>query len=109
MNKTTVTFEALYQSLMFVMPGAVLLIIVAIMIFFSFLVGVKYSDYIWKSNVKYHLPKIKREVIQAKDNEITELKKLISKYKIENKSISSYLLNIKRVIDIVEKDKNLEG
>lgn len=105
---TDITFQMVYDSLMYGMPGFIFLLFVSFLIFLSMHIGKWHSDRMWKNNIKFHMPKVTKEEINSRDAEIKKLTEELEKSKEENNRLNAACTAMKNIADVmkpIESDK----
>lgn len=102
MNEIGVSLQALMNAWNNIWPGLIWIAANVIMIIIVFHIGVKYSDYIWKSNIKFHMPKVTREEITFRDEKIKTLTEELEKCKEENNRLNAACTAMKNIADVMK-------
>jgi len=103
---TDITFEKIFDSLMYGMPGFIFLIFVSLLIFLSMHLGKWHSDRMWRNNIKFHMPKVTKEEIQFRDEKIKTLTEELDKCREENNRLNAACTAMKNIADVM---KPIEG
>ena len=99
-----ITLQMLYNTIMYVTPGAIWLIVTTIIIWLSFLLGTKHADKVWKNNIKLHMPKVTKEEIRIRDKKIILLKEQLIKCQDENKKLLKCSNTIKKITNVMAEE-----
>ena len=103
MNDFANVMNSLYNTVMYLAPGFIWLLITMFLLWLSYKCGVKHSDSIWKNNIKYHLSKVSKDEIETRDKKIGQLQYLRDKYKKENDKMRNIINAMKGITEVMEE------
>ncbi len=99
-----IDLQKLFNTIMYVSPGVIWLLITTLLIWLSFLLGTKHADKVWKNNIKLHMPKVTKEEIKSRDKIIISLKEQLEKYREENKKLLKCSNTIKKITNVMNDE-----
>ena len=106
MNEIGASLQSLVSAWNNIWPGLIWIASNVIMIIIVFHIGVKYSDRIWKCNIKFHMPKVIKEEMSFRDEKIKTITEELEKAKEENNRLNAACTAMKNIADVM---KPIEG
>lgn len=105
MNDVAHFFDSVYNTVMYLAPGFIWVLITFLICWLSYLFGVKHSDYIWKNNIKYHMPKVTKDEIETRDKKINQLSYKYRTLKTEYDKMANVVNAMKGIAGVMDEGK----
>ncbi len=99
-----INLEMLFDTIMYISPVFIWLLVTTGFIFLAMLIGQKHSDSVWKNNIKFHMPKVIKEEIISRDKEIKRLTEELLFARDENNKLKAACTAMKNIADVMQDE-----